>query len=144
MKFPDEFGVPDAARQFVPVLVVDDEPGGAEATVGLLAADRFRGVVERDGDAALAHVRRALTSLVVSELYINTSEGPCLVTVLKGERDRLPRMRVLVHTRHESDADAEWALDAGCDVMVRKSAGEGVLMREVRRIAGVEPDGGDA
>jgi DNA-binding NarL/FixJ family response regulator len=41
---------------------------------------------------------------------------------------------VLVHTRHASEADLEWAFDAGCDRIVPKSAPEEILLRRVRRL----------
>jgi DNA-binding NarL/FixJ family response regulator len=86
--------------------------------------------------AALRRVRHGLTRLVVSELYVSCAEGPCVVTVLKADRARLPRLRVLVHTRHTSGADAAWALAAGCDALVPMPAEPGVLLREVRRLEG--------
>ena len=51
--------------------------------------------------------------LVVSELYIPCTEGACVVTALKQERARLPRLRVLAHSRHTGPADDAWALAAG-------------------------------
>ena len=119
------------------MLVVDEDAVAAVATVAALASGGYRGTGEADGDAALRHVRAALVRLVVSELYVACAEGPCVVTVLKGERDRLPRLRVLVYTRHEQEADVEWALATGCDALVCKSAVVEVLLREVGRLDGV-------
>jgi CheY-like chemotaxis protein len=118
------------------VLVVDDEPAGASATVESLHAGGYPSVGESDGDRALRIARSELTFLVVSEIYIACAEGPCLVACLKQDRGRLPRVRVLVHTRHTSEADTAWALAAGCDALVPKPAPPGVLLREVRRLEG--------
>jgi DNA-binding NarL/FixJ family response regulator len=57
---------------------------------------------------------------------------------LKQEKARLPRVHVLVHTRHMTEADVDWALDAGCDGIVPKTAPADVLLREVRRLDALE------
>ena len=130
-----------------PVLVVDDDEGAGRKTITRLARGGYAGTAESDGDDALRHVRAELVRLVVSELYVACSEGPCVVTVLKGDRTRLPRLRVLIYTRHERDTDMEWALATGCDALVRKSARNGIFLREVRRLdegqqsSGPRPDG---
>jgi CheY-like chemotaxis protein len=74
--------------------------------------------------------------LVVSELYIPCAEGRCVVTALKSDRLRLPRLRVLVHSRHTAPADDAWALAAGCDALLHKPASARALEREVRRLDG--------
>jgi CheY-like chemotaxis protein len=60
-----------------------------------------------------------------------------VVTALKQDRARLPRLRVLVHTRNASAADDAWALAAGCDGVLHKPASSETLVREVRRIDGM-------
>jgi CheY-like chemotaxis protein len=122
-----------------PVLVVDDDETAAIDTLAALTGGGYPGTGETNGDAVLRRVRAALVRLVVSELYITCAEGPCVVTVLKGERDRLPRLRVLVYTRHEREADVEWALATGCDGLVVKSAMVDVFLREVGRLVGAAP-----
>lgn len=77
--------------------------------------------------------------MVVSEIYIPCSEGSCVVTALKQDRARLPRLRILVHTRHTSPADVEWALAAGADTIVYKPAQDGALVREVARLLAGPP-----
>jgi DNA-binding NarL/FixJ family response regulator len=124
-----------------PVLVVDQDGGAAEATLTVLMVGGYPGVKERDGDAALRHVRTELVRLVVSELYVACAEGPCIVTVLKGERERLPRLRVLIYTQYGQDSDVEWALATGCDAFVLKSADARVLVREVARLDGAPRPG---
>src|SRR5918998_46953 len=119
-----------------PVLVVDEDRDAAAGTLAALAPGGYHAVREADGDAALRYVRGAHVRLVVSELYIKCGEGACVVTVLKGERQRLPRLRVLVYTQHQQQADVEWALATGCDGLVFKSAAPGVLVREVARLDG--------
>jgi CheY-like chemotaxis protein len=122
-----------------PILVVDDLPTHATATAGTLRTDGYPILVEHHGDAVLARVRAQLVRLVVSELYIPCSEGRCVVTALKQDRARLPQLRVLVHTRHDAEADRTWALDAGADGVVPKTAPAAVLLREVRRLDALEP-----
>lgn len=119
------------------VLVVDDDLASGSATLATIAGAGFSVATESGGDAALRLVRALLVQLVVSELYIPCAEGPCVVAALKKERSRLPRLRVLVHTRHTATADLEWALGAGADAVVSKRARRGVLLREVRRLLDV-------
>lgn len=127
---------PAGAGLVPPIVVVDDDPAGISSTLAALETGGYSGVGEADGDAVLRLVRTALTRLVVSELYIRCADGACVVTALKQDRARLPRLRVLVHTRHTSEADTAWALAAGCDALVPKPAGAAVLLREVRRLEG--------
>jgi CheY-like chemotaxis protein len=125
----------DASRS-LPVLVVDDDVAARLATLAVLADGGYDGLGEAGGDAALRHINASLVRLVVSELHIPCAEGPCIVAVLKGERTRLPHLRVLVYTRHDTDADLEWAFATGCDALVRKSAAAELFLREVGRLDG--------
>jgi len=127
---------PMSASGQPPVLIVDDNPAESAVTLATLEAGGFAAVAESEGDAALRHARRSLTRLLISELYVPCAEGDCVVTVLKSERARLPRLQVLVHTRHTSTFDTEWAFAAGCDALVPKGASAGVLVREVKRLEG--------
>lgn len=125
-----------------PVLVVDDDATDTAATLAALAGAGYPTTAECDGDAVLRLVRSEVMRLVVSEIYIPCSEGACLVTALKQERDRLPHLRVLVLTRHTAASDDAWALAAGCSGVLHKPAAAAALLREVRRLEGrdaVEP-----
>jgi CheY-like chemotaxis protein len=117
-----------------PVLVVDDDRSGAASAEAALRAGGYDVVAEAGGDEVLRLVRSSLMRLVVSELYVPCAEGGCVVTALKQDRSRLPRLRVLVHTRHTSPADLDGALDAGGDGVVPKPARDGILLREVQRL----------
>ena len=119
-----------------PILIIDDQPEAATETGALLAAQGYALAVEASGDAVLRLVRSRLLRLVVSELYIPCAEGRCVVGALKNDRHRLPRLRVLVLTRHTTPADFEWALDAGADAVLVKPARAAVLLREVGRLLG--------
>jgi CheY-like chemotaxis protein len=121
-----------------PVLVIDDDAAGATTTLRRLAEAGYPTAAEADGDAVLRLVRAELMRLVVSELYIPCAEGACVVTALKQERTRLPRLRVLIHTRHTTAADDAWALAAGCDAVLHKPGSAAALVREVRRLEGVD------
>ena len=125
-----------AASARPPVLVIDDISSDSDVTVAALDDAGFVAVAESEGDAALKHARNNLTALVVSELYVPCAEGACVVTVLKGDRHRLPRLHVLVYTRHTTAADTDWALAAGSDAVVPKGTSPAVLIREVRRLEG--------
>ncbi|AHG93349.1 response regulator receiver (plasmid) [Gemmatirosa kalamazoonensis] len=117
-----------------PVLLVDDVPADAAASRAVLERGGYEVAAEVDGDVVLRLVRAALTRCVVSELHIGCAEGPCVVMVLKGDRRRLPRLRVLVYTRHRSAADLDRALQTGSDAVLYKPATASVLLREVRRL----------
>jgi CheY-like chemotaxis protein len=131
-----------------PVLVIDDDPPGEAATLGWLAGAGYRATAEPDGDRVLRLVRAERVRLVVSELYIRCAEGPCVVAVLMGDRARIPRLHVLVYTRHTSPASDAWALAAGCDSVLHEPTAPATCVRELRRLDGadaVEPsDGGSA
>jgi CheY-like chemotaxis protein len=128
-----------APGPLTPVLVVDDEPAGAATTLGWLAGAGYPTAAESAGDAVLRLVRTEVMRLVVSELYIPCGEGACVVTALKQDRTRLPRLRVLVYSRHTAAADDAWALAAGCDALLHKPASAAACVREVRRLDGGEP-----
>jgi CheY-like chemotaxis protein len=117
-----------------PILIVDDDPAGASDTADALTSASYPVVAESDGDAVLRLVRARVMRLVVSELYIPCAEARCVVAALKQDRAHLPRLQVLVHTRHTAPVDVEWALSAGADGLVLKQAPEGVLLREIRRL----------
>lgn len=121
-----------------PVLVIDDDPLGAATTLGWLSGAGYPTAAEAVGDSVLRLVRTEVMRLVVSELYIPCAEGACIVTALKQDRTRLPRLRVLVHTRHTTAADDAWALAAGCDGVLHKPGSAAALVREVRRLEGVD------
>jgi CheY-like chemotaxis protein len=120
------------------VLVIDDDLAGAATTVGWLAAAGYVTTTEANGDAALRLVRAEAIRFVVSELYIPCSEAVCIVAALKQERARVPRLRVLVHTRHTAAFDDAWALAAGCDGILHKPGSAAALLREVRRTDGLD------
>ncbi len=134
---PPEFdAVSHDGRAVPPVLIVDDDPAASVATRRALERGGYPSVEEARGDAVLRLARTVFLRLVVSELYVPCAEGPCVVTVLKADRWRLPRLQILVHTRHAMEKDAAWALAAGCDAVVLKPPASGVLLREVRRLDG--------
>ena len=97
-----------------PVLVIDDQPADVATTLGRLAEAGYSAVAESNGDAVLRLVRADLMRFVVSELYVPCAEGTCVVAALKRDRTRLPRLRVLAHSRHTTPSDDAWALAAGC------------------------------
>ena len=101
-----------------------------------LAAGGHTAVAESNGDEVLRRVHGSLTGMVVAELYIPCAEGRCIVTALKKDRTRLPRLRVLVHTRHLLPVDVEWALASGADAIVHKGAAPEVLILEIERLIG--------
>lgn len=127
-------------RPPLPLLVIDDRPADLEAALVHLVRAGFATAVAHDGDGALRRVRAELTRLVVSELYVASSEGPCVVAALKRERARLPRLRILVLTRHVSARDQAWALAAGADCVLHKDAGAGALVRELRRLDALDDE----
>jgi DNA-binding NarL/FixJ family response regulator len=128
--------LPHTSQLQSPTLILDDDPAQGATTLATLVAGGFPAVAESKGDAALRHARSSLTRLMVSELYVPCAEGKCVVAVLKGDRARLPRLQILVHTRHSTAVDTDWALEAGCDALVPKSASAVVLVRELRRLDG--------
>lgn len=88
-----------------PVLLIDDVSADAADSRTALETAHYAVVEAADGDAALRLVRATLMRCVVSELYIPCREGPCVIAALRGDRDRLPQVRVLAYTRHHAGAD---------------------------------------
>ena len=131
---PGRVRAPPATR----VLVIDDAARDAATTLARLARVGYPVVAEADGNAVLLLVRTEAMRLVVSELYIPCAEGACVVTALKQERARLPQLRVLAHSRHTGPADDAWALAAGCDGVLHKPGSAASLVREVRRLDGLD------
>ena len=129
-------GAPTGPPTPAPVLVVDDQAAGSAATVSTLTDAGYATTAESDGDAVLRLVRTDVMHLVVSELYIPCAEGRCVIAALKQDRTRLPRLKVLAYSRHTARADDDWALAAGCDAVLHKSALASALLREVRRLEG--------
>jgi CheY-like chemotaxis protein len=119
-----------------PVLVIDDEPADATTTLGRLAEAGYSAVAESNGDAVLRLVRADLMRFVVSELYVPCAEGTCVVAALKRDRTRLPRLRVLAHSRHTTPSDDAWALAAGCDGVLHKPGSADALIHEIRWLEG--------
>lgn len=131
---------PDAGRPMPrprepsPLLVVDDLPADLESTLVRLVRAGYSATVASDGDGALRRVRGQPTRLLVAELFVPCTEGPCVVTVLKRERARLPRLRILVLTRHVGAADEAWAIASGAEGVLHKSSGDEALVRELQRL----------
>jgi CheY-like chemotaxis protein len=117
-----------------PVLLVDDDPVTALANEALLASAGYQVAREARGDAVLRLVRTMFMRMVVSELYVPCSEGPCVATILGGERQRYPRLRIVVLTGHYRPQDRAWAMASRCDVILAKGAAASGLVREVRRL----------
>ncbi len=122
-----------------PLLLIEPVPAEAADTRTALETGSYVVVQVADGDAALRVVRATLMRCVVSELYIPCSEGRCVIAALRGDRTRLPRLRVLAYTRHHTPEDRTWALDAGADGVLAKPASAAVLLREVRRLDALDP-----
>lgn len=118
------------------ILVIDDDRAAADVTQTTLSDAGYQVLAEAQGDVALKLIRSSPMQLVVSELYIPAAESQCVVTALKAERSRIPRVRVLVHSRHKTPTDVEFALTAGADAFIRKPARADILLREVERLAG--------
>jgi len=121
-----------------PILVVDDNPAAAAAAAATLVAAGLPARCDIDCEAALRFVRAERVRVLVSEIYVPCSEGPCVVAVLKGDRHRLPRLRVLVHSRHTRPEDIEYAFANGADAFVPQTAPDEVLLREIRRLTALD------
>jgi CheY-like chemotaxis protein len=118
------------------VLLIDDDPIASSETQSALTEAGYRVTAVANGDAALKLMRSSPMRLVVSELYIECMECESVIAALKTDRSRIPRLGVIVHSRHKSPVDVEYALGRGADVFVRKPAKSEILLREVQRLAG--------
>ena len=120
------------------VLVVEEDPDARAILDSILTHYGYAPRVTHDGHDALALVRQPGVDLLIGELYVPHTRGPCVVAATKQEPGGAG-VRVLVHTTRTTLNDRRWAARAECDGFLTKPCELADLMREVRRLAGPSP-----
>jgi hypothetical protein len=77
-------------------------------------------------------VQKGAVELVVSELYLQTSEDDCLLQAMR--RNRVRGTRMLAHTVHAKSADREWAKRWGANAYLIQPAATKRLNYVVSRL----------
>ncbi len=113
------------------VLVVEDDPAIAELVGLYLRRDGFGVQVERDGQAALAAVRRVRPVAVVLDVGLPGLDGIEVCRRLRAERDRTP---ILFVTARDDEVDRVTGLELGGDDYVTKPFSPRELVARVRAV----------
>jgi DNA-binding response OmpR family regulator len=77
---------------------------------------------------------RTEVTLLITELYLPSQSGHCLVRVTRRE-EALRRLKILVVTDHSSDEDRAWALASGADAYLTKPVRLGRMLQVSARLA---------
>jgi DNA-binding response OmpR family regulator len=116
------------------ILVVEpDSPLRAEWRAGL----QGMGFHVKEGSDATSGLRAALgteVALLITELYLPSKAGRCLVRAVRRETT-LSRLKILVVTGHSSDDDRAWALANGADAYLVKPIRLGRMLQVSAQLA---------
>ncbi len=124
-----------AQSRHAPLVVIAD--ADADARLILPAALRhagYRCAPIANGEEALDLAERQGAALLITELYLPARGRPCVVHAVKDRPASTSRLPVLVYTAHAMPEDRQWALDAGCDVLLYKPTPVQDLLAEVKRL----------
>jgi CheY-like chemotaxis protein len=87
-----------------------------------------------DGDGAMRILRENDVRVVVSELYLKTSDDECLIRAVR-RMNALEHTRTLAHTRFGAAPDRDWAVRAGADAYLIQPTRPTRLRYVVARLA---------
>jgi CheY-like chemotaxis protein len=102
------------------ILVVDSNARTRTSLSRRLASTGCTVLQAEDGTRALDMVRNGSVELVVSELYLQTSEDDCFIQAMR--RNRVRGTRMLAHTVHGKSVDREWAKQWGANAYLIQPA----------------------
>ena len=120
------------------ILVIEDNELNMELVTQLLEDD-YEVVAATDGAAGLDAALRLRPDLILMDLSLPVLDGWEATRRLRSD-PLLGRTPVIALSAHASAADAQRALDAGCDAYVTKPIDEQVLLREISRLLGSRGD----
>lgn len=101
------------------LLVVDDEPSILETTRFILECEGYHVLTARDGEEALATIRRERPPIVLLDVMIPKLNGFEVCRQIRQDPD-LSRTFVLILTARGQKADEAMAMEAGADTYMRK------------------------
>jgi CheY-like chemotaxis protein len=117
----------------ISILLVEPDRDARARTRALLEREGYTVLEAPDAPHALDIVRRREIALVITELYLTSTDEPCLVHAIRRSRV-LHRTNVLAFTRHSTAADRAWALAEGADGYVLKKNGYPRLLEVVSHL----------
>lgn len=124
------------------LLIVEDEPGIAEALARGFAADGFAVDLADNGDDGLAMARSHPYSVVILDIMLPGLNGYKVCKTLRDEGNSVP---IVMLTAKDGDFDEMEGLDTGADDYVTKPFNYQVLLSRVRAlIRRSSPSGDDA
>jgi CheY-like chemotaxis protein len=116
------------------VLVVEPDAAPRAELRALLERNGYTVVATSGADDAVAIIDSTQIGLVVTEMYLESRTGRCLLPMIAGSPARR-RARVLAYTRHGRASDREWAITNGASGYVLKRNGAARVLEVVRRLA---------
>jgi DNA-binding response OmpR family regulator len=116
------------------ILLADPDAGLRDTWRAGLAAMGFQVLESADGAAALRIALHSEVNLLITELYLASGGGRCLVEAARRERG-LRRVKILVVSEHGATDDRNWALSAGADAYLVKPVRLGRMLQVSARLA---------
>jgi DNA-binding response OmpR family regulator len=113
------------------ILVVEDEPGIADALQRGLTADGFAVDVAHDGLVGLELARENPYAVIVLDIMLPTLNGYKVCATLRGESNSTP---ILMLTAKTGEYDESEGLDTGADDYVTKPFSYPVLLSRIRAL----------
>jgi CheY-like chemotaxis protein len=130
---------PDRPR----VLLVDDYPDAREMYTEYLTFSGFDVVEASNGAEALQRAIETAPDIILMDLSLPVMDGWEATRRLKADK-KTASIPVVALTGHALAGISEGAKRAGCDAFVTKPCLPEDLVREIRRILQVQPDGASA
>jgi CheY-like chemotaxis protein len=123
---------PSLFRPTPRVLIVDDMPAVRTVHVRWLHASGMEVLTAENGRLALETARRAAPDVIVTDIDMPVMNGLDLCRHLRADA-ATRNVGVVVVT---GGANLQDAVDAGCDVALRKPCSSAVLLQAVQRLLG--------
>jgi two-component system, cell cycle response regulator DivK len=130
---------PDRPR----VLLVDDYPDAREMYTEYLTFSGFDVVEASNGAEALQRAIETAPDIILMDLSLPVMDGWEATRRLKADQ-KTAAIPVVALTGHALAGISEGAKRAGCDAFVTKPCLPEDLVREIRRILQLQPDGASA
>jgi CheY-like chemotaxis protein len=125
------------------VLLVDDYPDAREMYTEYLTFSGFDVVEASNGAEALQRAIETAPDIILMDLSLPVMDGWEATRRLKADK-KTASIPVVALTGHALAGISEGAKRAGCDAFVTKPCLPEDLVREIRRILQVQPDGASA
>jgi CheY-like chemotaxis protein len=119
----------------IDVVVIDDEPDGAEALALALRVHGMRVRTFVDGGVALAAIRAAVPHLVVTDLRMDPVDGVTLARALRDD----PRTASLPLVALTGHTEPEWAIVRWFDAYLRKPLDVRLAVDVVAQLTAARP-----